>query len=586
MTARDDSTPPAQHQAEVPADTAGPTAATGQALVVWMLARHRGRIVVGAIAGIVWMGAGAVLPVALGAALDDAVRTGSPRAVVSWLIVLAATLAVQAVAAIARHHVALWLTHRSQWLLEQQLTCRVLDPRGGFNQPTGATVSLATSDTAAVAEIANLMCRGAGAVVTFTVVAVAMIVTEWRLGLLCVVGMPLALAALSPLWRPVRDRTSALQHRLAAASATAADTIGGLRVIKGLGAEKTARRWFRADADAVEVTALRASRLTNAWSAISTIVPGLVLAGVLWIAGPRVLDGGLSPGDLVAFTGLAAWLRNPLNTLSEVGQVWVSGMASAKRIAQRINTPRAVTDPTDGPALNGTAVRFDDVHHADALRGASFTIGDGEHVAIVCANQRAAAAIVATLSRDVDVEQGTISVGGTDIAAVPLDAARCVIGVEPHHSWLFAGTIADNLTLAAPDATPEVLTAALMAAAADDVLAGPDGLDRQLGERGAGLSGGQRQRVAIARRLVDNPAVVVLHDPTTALDTVTEQTLAERLQRHRQGHTTIILTASPTLTDACQRVILIDDGSVTATGTHRHLLATNSTYRTILGLDE
>lgn len=386
----------------------------------------------------------------------------------------------------------------------------------------------------------------------------------------------------SPLWRPARELAATVQRELAAVSATASDTISGLRVVKGLGGEAVARRWFADDTDAVQHAAVHAARLTSIWSAFSTVVPGVILAGILWTAGPLVLDGDLSPGDLVAFTGLAAWLRNPLTTLSEVGQVWVAGMASARRLATFLATAYAVDDPPPGTVPDGSSLTFREVH-ADGLNGVSFYVAEGEHLAIACSDHRAAITIIELLGRHRLPDHGTITVGDASIAELPLEVLRYHIAVEPHHSWLFAGSIADNLTLGDPDATRDELLAALTAAAADDVLAGPDGLDRQLGERGVGLSGGQRQRVALARRLVGSPPLVVLHDPTSALDVVTEQTVAERLPRLRAGRTTIWVTTSPTLLAAAERVLLVDDGAVTATDTHRELIATNPVYRHVLG---
>lgn len=591
----------------------GPTVPTsGIRLVRWTLARHSAKIAVGAIAGIVWMGAGAAIPVALGVAVDRVERAGPITALIPSLVLIAAVLTAQGAASVVRHHSALWLSHHSQWSIEQLVTSRVLDRRGGFTGSTGRLVSLATSDTAAVGDIANLMCRGIGAVVTFVVVAVMLIVTEWRIGLIAVVGMPLSLAALSLFWHPARERATSLQTQRATVSATAADLIGGLRVIKGLGGEGVARRWFGGDNDRIEYLAVDEGRVRSAWMASSMVGPGLILAAILWIAGPLVVDGDLTPGDLVAVTGLAVWLRVPLDTLSEVGQVWVAGLASAQRLTDVLNRPMpaAETDvrrmpghvPRDGSIvlrdvdLTGDVDLIGDVDHSNSVGhlddavvracprlGVRFAVADGEHVGIVCLEPRSAGHLVDILGGMRIPARGSVEIGGVDLRHIDLDELVRFVGVERQHGSMFAGSVGENVALASPEAPHQELLAALVAAAADDVLAAPDGLDRRLGERGSGLSGGQRQRVALARRLVGDPPIVVLHDPTSALDVVTEQRVAERLRRHRAGRTTIVITTSGVLLRSVDRVIVIDRCHVAATGTHGELITSSADYRRVVG---
>lgn len=559
-----------------------PVPPTAPGLVRWVLGRQRGRIVAGALAGIGWMGAGALLPVTIGAALDDAMGTTSNRALAGWSAAIATVVALQAVFAVIRHHCALWLTNHSQWSVEQLLTARVLDPRGGVAVDAGAAVSTATSDAEAIGDIANLMCRGVGAIVTFTVVAVVMLATSPWLGLLTLVGMPLSLLVLAPLWRPARERAGQLQQELAAASSTAADTVNGLRVVKGLGGERVVKGWFAGDTSRVRTAAVRAARVSNAWPAGSTVVPGLLLAAIIWVAGRLVIDGQLSPGELVAFSGLAVWVRTPLNTVAEVGEIWAAGLASARRITTVLNASHGVTDDSDRPASPASGLAFESVR-SPAIDDLTVTIAEGEHVGLVCVDHRAATSIVELLGRERDPDHGSVALGGVDLRRLALAETRRRIAVEPHHTWLFAGTLHENLVLAVPDASRAKATGALATAAGDDLADHPDQLDRWIGERGHGLSGGQRQRVALARRLMGDPDVVVLHEPTSALDIVTERTVADRLRRERQGRTTILLTTSPALLAICDRVVVIDDGAVVTSGPHAQLLAADDRYRRLVG---
>ena len=229
---------------------------TARTLLRWVLGRQSTRITVGALAGIAWMGSIAFLPVALGIAVDRIIDDRSAGSVVLVCALLFAVTLAQAVAGVVRHRSAMLLHNRTRWLVERLVTRRVLDPRGGIDAEAGALLSLAASDAKQVGGIADLMCRGSGAVVSFVAVGVGMLLASPLLGALVLFGLPPCLLVLVPLWRPYDRRATEQQQRLAEASAVAADITTGLRVVKGLGSEDGVRRWFAAGTAEVRSTAV------------------------------------------------------------------------------------------------------------------------------------------------------------------------------------------------------------------------------------------------------------------------------------------------------------------------------------------
>lgn len=565
-------------------DTEGPAAPiTTVGLIRWTLWRQRVRVGVGAAAGIAWMGALALIPVALGGAIGGAVDGGSGRDVLLWCAVLAAVVALEAGSGVVRHRTATLLYHRTEFLVERLLLRRVLDRRGGVTADAGAVLAHAQVDARAVGGIADLMCRGSGAVVTFTAVGIGMLVTSPLLGAVVLIGLPMAMLSLVPLWRPYDRRAGEQQARLSAATATAADILTGMRVVRGLGGETVVRDWFAADSAEVRRSALSLARVGAVWDAVSTVIPGLFLALVLALGGRLAVEGDLSAGKLVAFTGLAVFLAIPLATLAEVGDVWASGIAGARRLTVPLNAPYAVADPAGmdtatAPGAHAPDLVLTDVVHP-GLAGLSFTVHGGELLGVATAEPAVTAALCELLARGADPTEGQIFLDGRAFDALPLAAARAAVAVESGHApWVAEASLAANVALRNPDLPEGRVVRALRAAAGDDLLERPEGVATTVGERGLMLSGGQRQRLAAARGFATDAPVLVLEDPTSALDTLTEAVFAERLVELRRGRTTLLLSVSPTLLGRCHRVLLVAGGTVVAEGTHAGLMLTDPRY--------
>ncbi len=539
---------------------------------LWWIVRLQWRTVgLGILMGTIWMVSQALMPAAIGAAIQYGVTERDSRDLVLWSAALLGLGLLQAAAGIMRHRCAVY-----NWLSAAYRTIQVTVRHAGHLGATlpkrlasGEVINVGTSDVSHIGNAIDVTARGVGAVVAIITVAVILLNASLPLGLVVVLGVPVLITIVGLLIRPLHRRQQEYRSATAALTTRAADIVTGLRVLRGIGGEATFSSRYRAESQRVRAAGVRVARVESLLEALQVLLPGVFVALVTWLAARFAVAGDINLFQLLAFYGYAVFLLFPLRTLTEVADKITRGHVAARRVVRILALQPELTDPvTPAPTPDPAKSNLVDPESGVIIR-------PGRLTALAAAKPDDAVIIADRLGRYVD---GPARLDGVLLADLDRETVRQLVFVADNDARLFSGRLRDELSRGRTIEL-ERLREALHTASADDVIeALPEGLDTLVAERGREFSGGQQQRLRLTRALVADPPVLVLVEPTSAVDAHTEARIGSRLAAARAGRTTVVCTTSPLILDQADHVIYVESGRVAAEGTHRELLDTSRAY--------
>jgi ABC-type multidrug transport system fused ATPase/permease subunit len=540
--------------------------------LLWTARQQWPTLLAGMVFGICWLVAQAVMPWAIGRGIEAGVVQGDVDALVEWSLAMLGIGVFQSVTGVIRHRLAV-----SNWLQSMFRTVQLVVRHTARTGPaltrqvtTGEVVSTVASDADHIGAFFDILQRFVGAVVAYGVVAVVVLRASVPMGLLVLVGVPLLVLGLTPILRPLQARQRAQRDAAGRLTALGADTVAGLRVLRGIGGERVFLGRYREQSQEVRGAGLRVAGLQATLDAAQVLLPGIFVILLTWLGARFVLAGRIDAGDLVAFYGYAFFLVIPLRTATQTAERGTRALVGTRRILDVLGVPRDVTDTGRSPAVPPAGGPL-----ADASSG--LIVRPGRFTALVSADPAETAELADRLGRFVDDHDVTLD--SVRLVDLPLTEVRRRIVVSETEPRLFTGTLRGGLDPYGRHADGTLLEAVHTASATDVLDALPDGLDGQVEERGRGFSGGQRQRITLARALVRDPEILILVEPTSAVDAHTEARVAERLRSARTGRTTVATTTSPLVLDRADVVVWLEHGRVVAEGTHGSLLAEVPAYR-------
>jgi ABC-type multidrug transport system fused ATPase/permease subunit len=541
----------------------------------WLIRRQPVRVLRGSLVGTAWMVGLSVRPYLISRAIDDGLRANDRRALALWVAAIVAAGLGLAYLGIMRHRTMTFVredaTGRSAGVLLRHLA------RVGAVLPrklsSGEVATVGGSDIGHVSAVLTMTGPGVGAVLAYGVVAVVLWSVSPFLALTVLLGVPAIAIVVGPLLRRLEGAEHVYRRQQGALTARAGDIVAGLRVLAGVGGRDLFARRYATHSQELLAQGYRVGAVRSWIEALTIVIPGLFLAAVVWLAARMAADGDITIGQMVAVYGYVTVLIVPVWFLLEGTYQMIRGRVAARRIVALLNiTPDAAGDPGGGrPA----PVRPADLHDPDT----GLLVPDGRMVGIAADDPAEAIALGDRLGR---FTRSGATWGGVPLAEIALGEVRARILVADHDSYLFAGTLREILRVRDGVGDSEMWPALRAASAEDVVDALPDGLASEIGGRARTLSGGQRQRVRLARALLAEPDVLILVDPTSAVDAHTEARIAERLRAARAGRTTVLLSTSPLLLGCADTVAHVRAGRVVATGRHADLLDRDPSYRALV----
>ena len=556
------------------ADPGKPDTRSPIRFLVWVGRQQLSTLLGGVFFGVVWMVSQALMPAAIGRAIQDGIVDDDNHALAIWTLILLALGATTAVAGVMRHRFAV-----SNWLQASFRMAQVVAhhaARTGHaikkEHSTGEVVATVSSDAMRAGGAFDITARLSGAIVSYIVVAVILLTASVTLGLVVLLGVPVLVLLMGTVIKPLQARQAEQREEVGKLTALGADTAAGLRVLRGIGGENAFFHRYRNRSQEVRQAGVRVALPQSTLDAAQVFIPGVFVVLVTWLSARFALSGQIDVGDLVAFYGYAAFLVLPLRTAAEAVDKITRSFVGAKRMLGILVVERDISEPESPGEEPPERVPLKDL-------GSGLVVQPGKLVGLVSATPDEAARIADRLGRFRD-DDGVV-LGDVPLADLPIESVRKRIVVSEADPVLFSGSLRSELDpWGRVDGQDEEIHAAIAVANAEDVIdALPEGLDAYVDERGRSFSGGQRQRLVLARALLSDAEVLVLVEPTSAVDAHTEARIARRLREAREGKTTVVITASPLMLDQTDHVFFVEDGRVVAEGTHRELLRTTPAYK-------
>lgn len=551
------------------------------------LLRHRAAWLVGLVAILIANGFALLQPYLLGRGVDAVTRHQAGRLPLIFLEILGAAAADAAFRFTQRLTI-----NRASRQIENELRRDLfqhllrLDQRFFQQIRTGDVMARATNDLGAVQQLLGMgLMNIANTLVIFVAAVTLMALIDWQLTVLSVSLLTLLSLGFLLLGPQIQKRFLRVQQEFAAVSSKAQENFSGIRVVKAYVQEEHEQRKFRA----VNQDYLRAN---IAWAKINSalwplfgLLAGLAGVVLLYVGGQHVVQHRISIGQFIQFNTYLILLSWPMIALGWVANMFQQGAASMGRIEEVLHQLPSVASPPHPMAPAGIRGEVSFEHVSFAYEGTpifddlSLQIPAGSMLAVVGSTGSGKSTLVRLLTRVYDPQAGRILLDGVDIRDLPLDLLRRSIGYVPQEAFLFSETLAENITLGAPDASAQAVTAAAQRSRLSaDLEQFPDAFNTMIGERGVTLSGGQKQRTAIARALIKDPAVLVMDDALSSVDTRTEEEILLGLREFMEGRTSIVIAHRVSTVRSADRIIVLEDGRIVEQGSHAELLALGGEY--------
>jgi ATP-binding cassette subfamily B protein len=573
-------------------DTTRTFSRRGWQLILRLTRERRSGIALGVAVGLAWTAAKVSTGLIVRNAVDQGIIADDMGALLEWSLVLGCVAIASATFTGLRRYVAF---REARWVeahLRDRLFAHLQRLHFAFHDQaqTGQLMSRANTDLQQVQAFVVMIPLTISNAVTVLAVTVILATIDPVLTLLALGSLPFLNVVATRFSRRLFPSVMGIQRESAELAAVVEESVAGVRVIKGLGAERVQAERLKAEAQDVYDESMAAAMTRARYLPGMELLPNLGLIMVLGYGGHQVLNGSLSLGTLVMFNVYIAMLVWPLRMLGMIVAQSQRAAVSAERVDDVLTTEPEIDDPVHpiplpvgGGEVSFEGVRFGYGRPLPVLDGFDLRVAAGESVALVGATGAGKTTVARLIPRFYEVEDGAVRLDGADVRTLAVADLRRAIGIVFEDTFLFSDTIAANIAFADPDAPHEAIERAARLAGAHEFISGlADGYATLIGERGYSLSGGQRQRIAIARAILADPRVLILDDATSAVDPTKEHEIRDALTEVMRGRSTIVIAHRPATIALADRVVLIDGGRMAAEGTQSELLATNDRYRAVL----